>query len=223
MSTIDYTKRPRGAPTAGSPAAVSLSKITLTKSSPNVSLTKQSGRMRVNLNWDARPPAAQGGLLRRLAGQRGIDLDLGCLYELTDGRKGVVQALGNTFGALDEAPYVWLNGDDRSGENEAGEDLFVNLAHTTQIRRLLVFACVYDGTPSFDQANAVVTLSPPTGPELEVRLDGQGGRARMCSIALLEGGGAELTVRREVRYVDGSQRALDETYGWGLRWAAGRK
>ena len=29
---------------------------------------------------------------------KGIDLDLGCLYELADGRKGVIQALGNAFG-----------------------------------------------------------------------------------------------------------------------------
>ncbi len=33
----------------------------------------------------------------------------------------------------------------------------------------------------------------------------------------------ELTVRREVNYIDGAQRALDEAYGWGMNWTAGRK
>jgi len=45
----------------------------------------------------------------------------------------------------------------------------------------------------------------------------------MCAIALLEGGGGDLTVRREVRYIEGAQDALDREYGWGMDWARGRK
>jgi len=121
---IDYTKRKApAADVAATPDKPTPTKVTLTKGSPNVSLSKQSGRLQVNLNWDARPPQAkQGGFLKRLAASRGIDLDLGCLYELADGTKGVVQALGNAFGQLDAAPYILLNGDDRSGANSGGED-----------------------------------------------------------------------------------------------------
>jgi tellurite resistance protein TerA len=216
---IDYTKR------AAAPApAVSLSKVSLTKASPSVSLTKQTGRLRVNLNWDAQPQgAASGGFLKRLGGAPGIDLDLGCLFELTDGRKGVVQALGNAFGSLDQPPYIQLSGDDRSGASTGGEDLFVNLAHVGDLRRILVFASIYEGVPSFDRANGVVTLTPANGPEIEVRLDEEAGGSRMCAIALLESNGTELSVRREVRYIKGTQSALDAAYGWGMRWTAGRK
>ena len=45
----------------------------------------------------------------------------------------------------------------------------------------------------------------------------------MCAIAMIENTGGDLSVRREVRYVRGGQRLLDEAYGWGMRWAAGRK
>jgi tellurite resistance protein TerA len=38
----------------------------------------------------------------------GIDLDLACLYELSDGTKLVVQALGNQFGAYEKSPYIHL-------------------------------------------------------------------------------------------------------------------
>jgi tellurite resistance protein TerA len=58
---------------------------------------------------------------------------------------------------------------------------------------------------------------------VEVRLDEHDPRSRMCAIAALENAGGELSVRREVRYVNGGQQALDQTYGWGLRWSAGRK
>jgi tellurite resistance protein TerA len=219
---IDYTKRPA----ANEP--VSLSKVSLTKASPSVSLTKQTGHLKVNLNWDAHPGSAPkpSGFLKRLTAEkadRGIDLDLGCLWELADGRKGVVQALGNAFGSLEQAPFIQLSGDDRSGNNAEGENLFVNLSHAADIRRILVFATIYEGVASFDQANGVVTLSPASGPQIEVRLDEAAGGSRMCAIALIEGNGPDLNVRREVRYINGTQRALDEAYGWGMRWTAGRK
>jgi tellurite resistance protein TerA len=218
--TIDYTKTTRPQPQATQPSG----KVVLTKTKPSISLTKPGGQLRINLNWDARPPMpASGGFLKRLGGVRPIDLDLGCLYELTDGSKGVVQALGNAFGHLEQPPFIRLSGDDRSGTNTAGEDLFVNLAHSAQIRRVLIFACIYDGASSFDQANGVVTVSPAAGPPIEVRLDDRAGGSRMCAVALLEGGPTDLTIHREVRYIKGAQDALDRAYDWGMRWAAGRK
>ena len=37
----------------------------------------------------------------------------------------------------------------------------------------------------------------------------------MCAIAMLENIGGESSVRREVRYIQGAQKALDEAHGWG--------
>ena len=228
---IDYSKRPSssgGAPAGGAP--VSLSKVTLTKSSPTVSLTKQgsgSGQLHVNLQWTARPGGAEQpkGFFKRLAAasQGGIDLDLGCLFELADGRKGVIQALGNQFGSLNAPPYIFLDGDDRSGANSNGENLYVNLAHAGELRRILVFACIYEGASAFDQANGVVTLTPATGAPIEVRLDETAGQSRMCAIALIDNSRGDLTVRREVQYINGAQDALDRAYGWGMDWTPGRK
>ena len=225
---IDYTKRPSG---GAAPEPPPTGKVTLTKAAPTVSLTKRgsaTGTLRVNLDWTARPegaPAPPKGLLKRLTApvSSAIDLDLGCLWELTDGRKGVVQALGGQFGSLDAPPYVFLDGDDRTGTRTGGENLFVNLAHSAQIKRVLVFACIYDGASAFDQAAAVVTLTPATGDPVEVRLDEAAGTSRMCAIALLENSGGDLTVRREVKYVKGAQDVLDREYGWGMDWRPGRK
>lgn len=221
---IDYTKRP--AP-AGGGAAQGGGTISLTKSAPSVSLTKAAtgGRLHVNLNWDARAaaPAPRGLFSKAPKGGGGLDLDLGCLYELTNGRKGVVQALGNAFGSLDREPFVFLDGDDRSGAVSQGENLYVNLAHAADIRRVLVFAMIYEGAASFEQARGVVTLTPVSGPAVEVALDDAGGSSRMCAIALLDNTGGELVIRREVNYVKGTQAELDSAYGWGMRWTAGSK
>jgi tellurite resistance protein TerA len=235
---IDYTKRPAqpAAPPAPPPAAppaaaavpVSLSKVTLTKAAPKVSLTKQgsaTGLLRVNLNWNARPPGQGGGGLFKRA-QAALDLDLGCLFEFTDGSKGVVQALGNSFTASPRdvrENVIWLDGDDRSGTNTAGENLFVNLAYAKQIKRIMVFALIYQGAANWAAANGVATLYPATGPEIEIRLDETRDGARICGIAMLESSGGDLSVRREVNYLNGGQRVLDEAYGWGMNWTAGRK
>ncbi len=81
------------APPVTAPAPpVRLTKVTLTKDVPSVSLTKQggiSGVMRVNLNWQVQRPAR--GWLRKsgtAVGGPGLDLDLCALYELTDGTQG---------------------------------------------------------------------------------------------------------------------------------------
>jgi tellurite resistance protein TerA len=224
---IDYTKRPP-ASGSGQPAAggVSLSKVTLTKASPTVSLTKHGpagGVLRVNLNWTSRPSGGGGFFGRR---EPDIDLDLACLYEFTDGRKGVIQALGNSFrtavtGASEAT--IWLDGDDRSGSSEGGENLFVNLAHAASIRRVLIFTYIYEGVPNWAAAHGVVTLFPPAGPQVEVLLDEPRAGARTCAIALLTPSAGDMAVHREVRYIDGSQMALDQAYGWGLQWTAGRK
>ena len=218
---IDYTKRSAPAPAGG---GVSLTKVSLTKAAPTVSLTKggsATGVLRVNLNWNSRP---SGGMFRKSG--PGIDLDLACLYEYTDGSKGVVQALGNSFEdrhSFGREPICRLDGDDRSGTNTDGENLFVDLRHTNAIRRILIFTFIYEGVPNWAASNAVVTIFPAVGPQIEVALDESDDRAQMCAIAMLEAVGNDLTVRREVRYIRGGHSKLDQAYGWGMRWSPGSK
>lgn len=237
---IDYTKRPATPPPAA-PAAVpppaaqpppagasagrpvSLSKVTLTKNAPTVSLSKHggaSGMLRVNLNWDARAP--QRGLFKKNVP---LDLDLGCLYEFSDGSKGVVQALGNTFTARNRGgrELVRLDGDDRSGGVSSGENLFVDLGDISLIRRILVFALIYEGAANWADAKGVATMFPVNAAPVEVLLDDPRDGARICAIAMLENHNGEVVIRREVNYLDGAQRALDEAYGWGMNWTRGRK
>jgi tellurite resistance protein TerA len=231
---IDYNKRPAANPPSaggppqggsggGSQGGVSLSKVTLTKSAPSVSLTKRGGvggQLRVNLQWSA---PQRKGLFGRSSGGA-IDLDLACLWELSDGSKGVVQALGKAFIApYRGAPIIRLDGDDRSGSNTAGENMFIDLTRLNEIRRILVFAFIYEGVPNWASADGVVTLYPTNSPEIEVRLDEADTESPTCAIAMLENKGGELVVHREVRYIRGGQAELDRAYGWGMEWTRGRK
>jgi tellurite resistance protein TerA len=226
---IDYTKRPaaQSAVPATDPATAqpsgSVSKVTLTKAAPTVSLNKHGGvrgTLHVNLNWDARPPAR--GLFKK---SQQLDLDLGCLYEFSDGSKGVVQALGNAFTARNQSGRQLLNldGDDRTGRATGGENLFIDLSEPSQIKRILVFALIYEGAASWAAAKGVATITPTGAPPIEVLLDDPRDGARICAIALISNQNGEIVVRREVNYINGAQRALDEAYGWGMAWTRGRK
>lgn len=228
---------PPAAPPAAVPAArpVSLSKVTLTKQAPSVSLTKQggtSGALRVNLNWQMRQqePAKGGGWGRRLtrALQGDLDLDLGCLFELNDGTKGVVQALGNSFGSLQRPPYIHLDGDDRTGAAAQGENLTINLDHSRDFRRILVFVTIYQGASSFAGLHATVTLQPQHGAPIDFSLDECTVPSNVCALALITNNGGDLVVQREARYLVpdrgvSPQRTLDRAYGWGMNWTPGRK
>ncbi|MET8681183.1 Tellurium resistance [Streptomyces sp. NPDC004647] len=218
--------------------------IELTKRHPTVSLTKQgaaTGNLRVNLSWRMRTSdiggrtGRSGDLLRHpfklfkpeVVQAQGpavvqIDLDLACLYELKDGTKGVVQPLGNFLGDINSPPYVKLSGDDRFG-SASGETIYINLDHRDDIKRLLIFVYIYDGTPAFDRTHAVVTLFPSNGPRVEIGLDERAPQARSCAVVMIENVKGELMVRREVKYVYGFQAELDRLYGWGLQWGRGFK
>ncbi|MER7178499.1 Tellurium resistance [Streptomyces hyaluromycini] len=216
--------------------------IELTRRHQQVSLTKQgaaTGNLRINLAWRMRtsdfdgeqrtslfrhpfralkPPEVMGH------GQSmvNVDLDLGALYELADGTKGVVQPLGGLLGDVNAPPYVKLSGDDRFG-SASGETMYVNLDHRDDIKRLLVFVYIYDQTPAFDRTHAIVTLYPSNGPRIEIGLDERHPQARSCAVVMIENVKGELVVRREVKFVYGFQGELDRLYGWGLQWGRGYK
>jgi tellurite resistance protein TerA len=205
---------------ASAPAPVALTKVTLTKAAPAVSLAKQggtSGALRVSLNWQS---------AKRRWGGAQVDLDLCALFELTDGSKGVVQALGRAFGSYHRPPFLLLDGDDRAGGS--GENMTLNLDHAERFRRVLFFVTIYQGARSFAGLHATVTLHPQHGAPIDFALDECTDASTVCALALLVREGPDLVVRREARYLVprrgiSPQRTVDYAYGWGLTWRPGRK
>ncbi|MFE1250723.1 TerD family protein [Streptomyces sp. NPDC058735] len=232
MAPAAYPPPPATRP-ATPPPPVRLTKVTLTKAAPSVSLTKQggtSGVLHVNLNWQVHKQFSgwSSKFGRPTAMHNDLDLDLCALYELTDGSKGVVQALGNAFGALHQPPFIHLDGDDRTGAVAAGENLTVNLDHKQAFRRILVFVTIYEGARSFADLHAQVTLQPQHGAPIEFSLDECTIPSPVCALALITNTGGDLVVQREARYLVpergvSPQRTVDHAYGWGMNWTPGRK
>ncbi len=189
-------------------------KINLQKGQ-KVSLVKGNdglGEILINLNW-----SQPKGFFARP-----IDLDLGCLYELKNGEKGTVQALGNRFGSLVQPPYIALDGDDRSGASAGGENLRINGKMVSKIKRILVYTFIYDGVANWKGADGIVTVKCPGSPEIIVRMDEYGSDLGLCAIALLENVSDTLSVQKIVNFY-ADQSYADRAFNWGLRWKPGRK
>jgi tellurite resistance protein TerA len=252
MAPAGSAAAPVAAPAPAS-KPVSLSKVTLEKRGDKVSLDKRAGqgfgRIHVNLNWNqngataaAAAPPAKTGFLAKLTGglsggaaggaatstaSAGIDLDLGCMFEMADGKAGLVQALGNAWGEIDRRPYIRLETDDRTGQSVGGENLFINGDHFNEIKRALVFAFIYKGAANWAATDGVVTIDMPGQAPIEVRLD-QGGNQRMCAIAMIENVGGRLQVTKLAEYFAqegklSAHESMDRRFGFGLRWKTGTK
>ena len=225
--TLAETSAPAPTPAPPKPQAppVNLSKITLEKRGNSVSLDKKThanhGEILINLNWTTRPETVKRGFFGG-ARSNTIDLDLGCLFELKDGNKSVVQALGNTFGDYSNSPYIALDADDRTGTRTEGENLRINGQHWDAIQRVLVYAFIYEGTPNWAEANALITLKTPGQPDIEIRLDSARNNLPMCAIAMLENQGGSVRITKLVDYYRG-HIDVDKAHHWGLDWVRGRK
>lgn len=177
------------------------------------------GEILINLNWHQ--PVQQRGLFAPKP--QPIDLDLGCLYELQDGSKNAVQALGNAFGSFNSPPFVTLDGDDRTGASTAGENLRINGNMIAQIRRILVYTFIYEGAANWREANGIVTIKYPGSQDIVVRMDEYNSNLGMCALALLENVNNEtFSVQKIIQFFAGHQQ-MDQAFGWGLRWVVGRK
>lgn len=179
------------------------------------------GEILINLNWSQPNAGVKRGFFAPKP--QSIDLDLGCLFELKDGTKGCVQALGNSFGTLTKPPYIALDGDDRTGESTGGENLRVNGTMIAQFKRILVYTFIYEGAANWQQANGVVTVTCPGSENIIVRMDDYNTSQRMCAIALMENSNNEtFSVEKIIRFFDGHS-PMDRAFSWGLHWTPGRK
>ena len=180
------------------------------------------GEILVNLNWNSTPKKT-GFLSSLFGGGEGIDLDLGCLYELKDGRKGAVQALGNAFGSLNNPPFISLDGDDRTGAAAAGENLRINGDRLSDIKRVLVYTFIYEGVANWKQADATVTIKYPGAEDIVVKMDTFNSSNIMCGLVLFENQNDQtFSVEKIVQFYQG-HRELDKAFNWGMQWKAGRK
>ena len=152
-----------------------------------------------------------------------IDVDLGCLYELTDGRRGAVQALGNAMGSYKEAPFIKLSGDETTGDSDGDDEcLTINGASWPQISRILVYIYIYDGAEDWAQVRPQIQICLPGVKPIVVSLSTHMRDLPLCTIAELKNVRNGISITNFTEYYPGHAE-MDRAYGFGLEWDEGRK
>ena len=201
--------------------------------SHRINLEKPSGKpltgeIIINLDWN------KGGFFKNLFGNA-VDLDLGCFYELRDGKKMLIDGLqfshgrgGNRHhqtrqGCYDNAPYIWHQGDDRGGGSSSGETILVNPNGVSQIKRIIVYTFIYEGVAKWSETNAVVTVKVPGCDDVVVEMGQKYSNKKFCAIAQLDfGTDSSITVKKRVTFHN-SHSDCDRAYGWGFNYSPGSK
>ena len=211
------------APAATPAPKVNLGKVTLEKkgAKSTVNLTKGGGiqQIHVNLNWDNPNAGKRVGFLGLGGAAPSPDLDLGCMFRMTTGEKGVIQPLGERFGSRHALPYIYLDKDDRTGAANDGENLYI--LRPDLIDFVMVFALVYDGAANFANVNGRLTIKDGQQ-EIFIPLNNPDNQRTFCSICTIANKGGSIEITKEERYFTDHGDA-DSVYGFGFRWVAGQK
>jgi tellurite resistance protein TerA len=187
----------------------------------------------VNLNWTQNKPQKTGLLSKLFNPAPAIDLDLGCFYELNDGRKSVIDGLQfahgkggaknqvSKQGCYTQSPWIWHGGDDRSGAE--GENILINPLGLNDLKRITVYCYIYDGAAKWEQTNAVVTVKAPNCPQIAVEMGRRSDTRKFCAIAeILFAADQYITVRKLVTFHEW-HGDCDTAYNWGMNWRADNK
>jgi tellurite resistance protein TerA len=186
----------------------------------------------INLNWSQEK---QSGWSKLWNGDKSIDLDLGCWYELHDGSKSCIDALQFAHGqggirnqltrqgCYTQKPWIWHSGDDRSGSAAEGENMFVNPQGASDLKRMTIYCYIYEGAAKWAETNGVVTIKVPGNEDIVVEMGKQYSDRNFCAIAeILFGTDNSMTVKKLVTFHNG-HGDCDKAYNWGMQWRAGSK
>ena len=152
-----------------------------------------------------------------------IDLDVGCLYELKTGLRGCIQALGRDLGSLDYPPYIALDGDDRTTDTRNTENLRINCLKFSEIKRILIYAFIYEGASNWKEVEALVKLKCKESGDIMIQMSNFDNKKRIFAVGMLENiGNNKFSIENLTEFFNG-QEDMDRHYGWGLSWKPGIK
>jgi tellurite resistance protein TerA len=192
----------------------------------------------INLNWS------------RTSGD--LDLDLGCYWEETlpprepgilgwvrsvfaKPRRGCIDGLQfahgqggprttiSPQGCYTQAPWVWHAGDDRVGTSASGENLLLNPAAAAHLKRIVLYAFIYEGAPRWSATDATVRIAVPGQAPVVIELGKQDATLPFCALATIDFDGATgMRVTRHVTFHDG-HASCASAWGWEMTFVAGTK
>lgn len=187
------------------------------------------GKIRIGAAWKNMAVEKAGffGKMFKKVRKEGVDIDLGCLYELQDGHRGAIQAFGEIHGAYKTEPYISLSDDDRTGDDHddnSGEDeiIFINGAQWPKIKKMLVYLYIYGGATHWAEIQPQIQIRVPGEKPVVVTLHTYQSELALCAVAGLENVRNGIKLTNHTEYYPGHPE-MDRAFGFGLQWDDGEK
>ena len=157
----------------------------------------------------------------------GVDLDLGCLYELQNGKRGCLQAFGSLHGSFEEEPFIKLSEDDRTGDDDDDDDgedeiMMVNGQKWPEIKRMLIYLYIYGGVNDWAQIQPQIQIRIPDEKPMIVTLHTHDSNLPLCAVAHLENVRNGIKLQNITEYYPGHPE-MDRAFGYGIEWTDGTK
>ncbi len=181
----------------------------------------------IGVAWDNIPVVQESNPFKRFFKKKiasiGVDLDLGCLYQLKNGARGGMQAFGAQHGALETEPYIFLSGDERRGDR-AGPDetILVNGAHWEDIEQILIYVYIYEGARNWASVKPQIQVRVPGEQPMIVTLNAKKQSMAVCAVAGIENIRGGIKLSSYLEYFPGHAE-MDRAFGYGLEWESGAK
>lgn len=145
---------------------------------------------------------------------RPLDLALGCLFELHDGRSGVIQGW-DARGQFEQPPYVQLLPPEGELPNGVQRGR-INGEQAQEIRRLALFAFIL-GPPNWQASSIKFDLTAGGDRPIPVALDPGSNGNGLVSLVQFDFAPTGITARRLGRCYPSHPEMADEL-GWHLQW-----
>jgi tellurite resistance protein TerA len=90
------------------------------------------------------------------------------------------------------------------------------------IRRMVVFALIYEGAADFKSVGGYLSIRDGDGSETLVELNNPDANRTFCAIAMVTNTGGGIEIRKEERYFT-RHRECDAFFQFGFDWTPGQK
>lgn len=183
------------------------------------------GDIEIGAVWDSIRVKRQDmlGKILSLKQERNVDLDLGCLYELNSGERGVIQAFGGHYGSLKSSPYIALSGDERTGKKSGyDEKIIISGEHWQEIKRVIVYVYIYEGIAEWAQVKPEIHILAVDKKPMIVSLSTHYEELNLCVISGIERVRSGMRITNFTEYFPGHSE-MDRAYGFGIKWEQGSK
>lgn len=183
-------------------------------------------KIEIGLAWNNVIITQPEGLINKMLAKKkrtGVDLDLGCLYQLKNDTRGCLQGFGELFGNYNNPPFIHHSGDEKTGDKEGHDEILeINGKKWSEIERIVIYTYIYEGPQLWADIEPEIELNIAGIEKMTYDIRAYKENIPMYGFVLLENIDGDIKLTDVSEYFAGHAE-LSRAFGFGIRWEDGEK